>query len=107
MRGYYYHVGAECNKSYLSHQLLILHVNTGRLTNIPVLRSSEGGAVATDPCGIHGLAINPSRTLLATGASNTHHIAVYHLPTFDPCCVGEVSVHMRTHMSVLVAVCRD
>ena len=68
-----------------------MDVNTGAQDSIPSLQSSSNSAPAHCPCGIHSIAVNPSKTLLATGAENTNDVAVYKLPTFDPVCVGEVS----------------
>ena len=63
---------------------------TKQMAQIPSLRSSEDSVPAECPCGIHAIAINPSRSMLATGAEYTNDLAVYKLPTFDPVCVGEV-----------------
>ena len=73
-------------------QLVVINVQTGQMTAIPLLQSSEESVPAVQPCGIHGIAINPSGTMLATGASHTNDIGIYKLPTFDPFCVGEVSL---------------
>ncbi|XP_076464961.1 DDB1- and CUL4-associated factor 12-like [Babylonia areolata] len=75
--------GTKCN------QLVVLDTQTGHMTTIPTLQSSEESVAALQPCGIHGISINPSGTMLATGASNTNDIGIYRLPTFDPLCVGE------------------
>ena len=69
-----------------------MDVFTKQMAQIPSMRSSEESIPAECPCGIHAIAVNPSKTLLATGASNTNDVAVYRLPTFDPVCVGEVKV---------------
>ena len=82
-------MGTKCN------DILIVDVKSGRLDKIPSLQSSgrykqqQNPNPESPPCGIHAVEINPSRTLIATGASNTNEVAIYKLPTFDPICVGE------------------
>ena len=72
---------------------MVLDVNTKHLDLIPSLQSSENSLPPAPPaqqeCGIHSIEINPSRSLLATGARNSNDVAVYRLPTLDPICVGE------------------
>jgi len=57
---------------------------------IPSIKGTGDNEPAECPCGIHAIAVNPSRTLLATGAENTNDLAVYRLPSFDPVFLGEV-----------------
>jgi len=40
--------------------------------------------------GIYTIEINPSRSLLATGAYNSKEIAVYRMPSLDPIFLAEV-----------------
>jgi WD repeat-containing protein 40A len=69
---------------------MVYNVVTHKLDQIPSLMSRKDNLMAEQAhCGIHSVQINPSRTLLATGARNTCDIAVYRLPTLDPVCVGE------------------
>ncbi|XP_052795128.1 DDB1- and CUL4-associated factor 12-like [Mya arenaria] len=86
--------GTKCNK------LEVMDLNSGNIDHIPSLKSSNKSQPAGCPCGIHSVAINPSRTLLATGAENTNDLAVYKLPTFDPVCVGE-----RAHGDWIFDIC--
>jgi len=76
--------GTKCNK------LMVYDVNSKFMDQIPSLQCSENSlAHDTQESGIHAIEINPSGTLLATGAKNANSIAVYRLPTLDPICVGE------------------
>ena len=70
----------------------MMDLKTKQVAQIPSLQSSDKSVPANleCACGIHAIAINPSKTLLATGAEFTNDLAVYRLPTFDPLCVGEV-----------------
>lgn len=79
-------------------------MNTGRILNIPSLKSSDKSYPSECPCGIHSIDINPSRTLLATGAENTNDLAVYKLPTFDPVMVGEVRKKLSMFCPVYVKI---
>lgn len=61
-----------------------------RVDAIPTIQGSRAAGVEGQN-GIHAIQINPSRTLLATGARHSSDIAVYRLPTLDPLCIGENS----------------
>jgi len=75
--------GTKCNK------LVVMDVSTKKFDYIPSLRSSENSVPPDMERGINSIEINPSRTLLATGAVNSNDIAIYRLPTLDPIAVGE------------------
>ncbi|KAJ3228385.1 hypothetical protein HK099_002890 [Clydaea vesicula] len=109
-------MGTKCNK------LLVLNVETGKKIEIPALliqgeygleddkndedtAGSEGeenfqSRKAQLCYGIHSIAVNPSRTLLAVGAGKpTEFIQVYELPTFKPLAV------LRGHTDMVFSVC--
>ncbi|KAF0757560.1 DDB1- and CUL4-associated factor 12 [Aphis craccivora] len=71
--------GTKCNK------LMVYNVNSHKLDQIPLIK----GHAADQQNGIHSLKINPSRTLLATGAYNSNEIAIYSLPTLNPIVLAE------------------
>uniref|UniRef100_T1KRG3 DDB1- and CUL4-associated factor 12 beta-propeller domain-containing protein n=1 Tax=Tetranychus urticae TaxID=32264 RepID=T1KRG3_TETUR len=76
--------GTKCN------MLMVLDLHTSKLVQIPNLSSSNNlSSPPNTRCGIHCIAINPSRTLLAAGGENPNDIAIYKLPTLDPIGVGE------------------
>lgn len=67
---------------------MVYDVNMRRVDAIPTLVNSRG-AIPDTQSGIHSCQLNPSRTLLATGARHSADIAIYRLPTLDPLCIGE------------------
>lgn len=73
---------------------MVYDVNTRHMDHIPSLQSSENSVPPEQDSGIHAIELNPSKTLLATGARNSNDIAIYRLPTLDPICVGEVRNHI-------------
>ena len=76
--------GTKCNK------LMVLDLNSKSMHQIPTLQcSSKSLMLGDEEGGIHSIAINPSRTLLATNGRSSSQTAVYRLPTLDPICVGE------------------
>ncbi|XP_050303792.1 DDB1- and CUL4-associated factor 12 homolog [Anthonomus grandis grandis] len=77
--------GTKCNK------LMVYDVQTHKLDQIPSLISRRNLTSQSNeqPCGIHSVQLNPSKSLMATGARNTCDVAVYRMPTLDPVCVGE------------------
>eukprot|EP00088_Acartia_fossae_P022591 TRINITY_DN2375_c0_g1_i11.p1 TRINITY_DN2375_c0_g1~~TRINITY_DN2375_c0_g1_i11.p1 ORF type:complete len:467 (-),score=86.19 TRINITY_DN2375_c0_g1_i11:443-1843(-) len=74
--------GTKCNK------LMVLDVTTKRIDQIPSLESREGSRPLLAERGVNSIEINPSKTLITTGASNSNDVAVYRLPTLDPVVVG-------------------
>lgn len=80
----------KLNFFFYSSQLMVYDVNMRRVDAIPTLQGSRAAGVEAQN-GIHAIQINPSRTLLATGARHSADIAVYRLPTLDPVCIGEHS----------------
>ncbi|XP_037082780.1 DDB1- and CUL4-associated factor 12-like [Pollicipes pollicipes] len=75
--------GTKCNK------ILVYNLRTRRIDNIPMLLSNSPLPEMEVTGGVYALSLNPSRTLMATGARNCCDLAVYKLPTLDPVCVGE------------------
>lgn len=72
-------------------QLSVYDIGRKEVFSIPLMKSSaHTNRQPEHQCGIHSIAINPSRTVLATGALNTNDVGFYRLPTFDPLAVGEV-----------------
>lgn len=67
---------------------MVYDVNMRRLDAIPTLPNNRSNGPESQN-GIHAIQINPSRTLLATGARHSSDIAIYRLPTLDPVCIGE------------------
>lgn len=67
---------------------MVYDVNMRRVDAIPTLIGNRASGLETQN-GIHAIQINPSRTLLATGARHSADIAIYRLPTLDPVCIGE------------------
>lgn len=76
-------------------QLLVIDVLTREQMIIPMLHGSPYSVMPQACAGVHDIAINQSRTLLATNGENPNHLAVYRLPTLDPVLLGEVRCYAK------------
>lgn len=66
--------------------------------NHPPPRPLTPRSASWAPQGIHSLAMNPSKTLLAVGSGQPTEIAIYELPTFEPVAV------LKGHHDMVFAV---
>jgi len=82
---------------------MVYNVKSHELDQIPSIKGRIDEA-ADQQSGIHSLKINPSRTLLATGAYNSNEIAVYRLPTLDPIVLAEVNNIKNKHVTVIYII---
>lgn len=80
-------MGTKCNK------LLIMDTLTGQYSVQDPIKSPPKSINIQDHCGIHSISINPSRTLLATGADHVNDLAIYSLPDLNPLAVGYKAHH--------------
>ena len=76
-------VGTKCNK------LLEINVQTNLKREIPLMRSPIPRDLPEQSAGVHAIALNPSRSFLATGGINVNDLALYTLPDYEPYAVGE------------------
>lgn len=75
-------VGTKCNKLY------VVDVTSGKRVLIPCLGSPPVSTGSRSTCGIHNVCCSPSHEWLATGGANPNHLALYHLPEFQPISLG-------------------
>lgn len=75
-------MGTKCNK------IVMLDTISGKYSIQNPLKSHKKSTNIQNHCGIHSISINPSRSLLATGAEHVNDIAVYSLPSMEPVSVG-------------------
>lgn len=82
---------------------MVYNVKSHELDQIPSIKGRIDEA-ADQQSGIHSLKINPSKTLLATGAYNSNEIAVYRLPTLDPIVLAEVKIFTNKYFTVILII---
>ena len=75
-------MGTKCNK------LVVLDTVTGQYSIQNPIESHPNSKNIQNHCGIHSISVNPSRTLLATGAEHVNDIGIYTLPDLEPVACG-------------------
>lgn len=90
-------MGTKCQN------LIILDAVTGKKILLPKaldnLIEFEDPPIQSQCSGIHSLAINPSKTMLAVGAGKPNeNIQIYQLPSFEPLCL------LKGHQDMVFAV---
>lgn len=66
------------------NKLLLWDAATGRRVEIPLPARKVRRVQQFEACGIHSIATNFTKTLLATGADDPNDAAIFRLPSFEP-----------------------
>ena len=64
-------------------------MQNGTKREIPLMRSPYPREIPEPAAGIHAIALNPSKSFMATGGHNVNDLALYSLPDYQPYAVGE------------------
>jgi len=82
---------------------MVYNVKSYKLDQIPSIKGHLDEAT-NERIGIRSLKINPSRTLLATGAYNSNEICIYKMSTLNPIVLAEVNNIKNKHVTFIYSI---